>query len=173
MRELGLEDLPTIALAKQEEEIFLAGRSESVILPRRSEALKLLQRIRNEAHRFAVAYHRKRRTARTLVSDIQSIPGIGPKRAQTLLSHFRSLERIRAAGPDEIARVPGFTRARAARLLDQLREQEGPGAGLDGMGRTMVRRTRRSSGLPGAAARSEQPLGDRDEESGVDSAAGR
>jgi excinuclease ABC subunit C len=129
MRELGVEDVPAIALAKQDEEIYLAGRSEPLVLPRRSEALKLLQRLRNEAHRFAVAYHRKRRTARTLVSAVEEIPGIGAKRRRALLSHFGSLDRVRAASPQEIAAVAGFSLRLAERVVGHLRE--GPSAGRD------------------------------------------
>jgi excinuclease ABC subunit C len=125
LRELGLEDVPTLALAKQDEEIYRAGRPLPLVLPRRSEALRLLQRVRNEAHRFAVAYHRKRRTARTLVSTVEEIPGIGTKRRQALLRRFGSVERIRAAGPDEIAEVPGFSRALAARIQAHLAATDG------------------------------------------------
>ncbi len=120
MRELGVEDVPAIALAKQDEQIHLAGRSEPLVLPRRSEALRLLQRLRNEAHRFAVSYHRKRRTARTLVSTVEDIPGIGAKRRQALLRRFGSVERIRAAAPAEIAGLPGFSLPLAERVLAHL-----------------------------------------------------
>jgi excinuclease ABC subunit C len=152
MRELGLEDVPTIALAKQDEEVFLADRPTSLVLPRRSEALRLLQRIRNEAHRFAVSYHRRRRSSRTLTSAVERVPGVGPRRRQALLSHFGSLERIRAATPEEIAQVPGFSYARAVHLLEHLGDTGDPGEAVeavldeerrveepvfDGMGRTL------------------------------------
>jgi excinuclease ABC subunit C len=131
LRELGLEDLPCIALAKQDEEVFRAGRAQSLVLPRRSEALRLLQRIRNESHRFAVAYHRKRRSARTLSSAVEAIPGVGPKRRQALLRHFGSLERVRAATPEQIAEVAGFTTVRAARLLEHLCAQMEEAGGVE------------------------------------------
>ncbi|MFN2431968.1 MAG: excinuclease ABC subunit UvrC [Gemmatimonadota bacterium] len=120
LRELGLDDVPTVALAKEDEEVFVPGRAQPLVLPRRSEALRLLQRIRNEAHRFAVAYHRKRRSARTLVSAIEAVPGVGPRRRAALLRAFGSLERVRVATPQEIALVPGFTLVRAEQLLVHL-----------------------------------------------------
>jgi excinuclease ABC subunit C len=126
LRELGLEDLPTLALAKQDEEIYLAGRSDALVLPRRSEALRLLQRVRNEAHRFAVAYHRKRRQARTLISEVETIPGVGPRRRKALLTRFGSLDRVRAATPEDVAQVPGLSLAMARRILEHLRRSAGP-----------------------------------------------
>lgn len=138
LRELGLEELPAVALAKREEEVFLAGRARSLVLPRRSEALRLLQRIRDEAHRFAVAYHRKRRSARTLVSEVEAIPGVGPRRREALLTRFGSIERLRAATPEELAAVPGVTPARAAMILEHLRagaESHPVEPEHDGMGR--------------------------------------
>jgi excinuclease ABC subunit C len=146
LRELGLEDVPTVALAKQDEELYLAGRAEPLVLPRRSEALRLLQRLRNEAHRFAVAYHRKRRSRRTLVSAVEAIPGIGAKRRQALLRRFGSVERLREASPEEIAGVPGFSRQLAERVLSHLGRPAGEvvaavagmdEAGFDGMGRPL------------------------------------
>jgi excinuclease ABC subunit C len=146
LRELGLEDVPTVALAKQDEELYLAGRAEPLVLPRRSEALRLLQRLRNEAHRFAVAYHRKRRSRRTLVSAVEAIPGIGAKRRQALLGRFGSVERVREASPEEIAGVPGFSRQLAERVLSHLGRPAGEvvaavagmdEAGFDGMGRPL------------------------------------
>jgi excinuclease ABC subunit C len=120
LRELGLEDVPAVALAKQDEEIYLVGRVLPLVLPRRSEALRLLQRVRNEAHRFAVAYHRKRRSARTFVSSVEEIPGIGTKRRQALLQRFGSVERIRSASAEEIAEVPGFSLRMGERVLQHL-----------------------------------------------------
>ncbi|MBA2566032.1 MAG: excinuclease ABC subunit UvrC [Gemmatimonadetes bacterium] len=137
LRELGVDDVPVIALAKQDEEVFLAGRGESVTLPRRSEALRLLQRIRNEAHRFAVTYHRRRRSARTLVTAAEGLPGVGPRRGQALLSRFGSIERLRAATPEQIATLPGFSLRTAQRVLDHLRGGAGdaaPEAGAAGAG---------------------------------------
>ena len=102
-------EVPLAALAKQEEELFLPDRPRSVILPRRSEALFLVQRVRDEAHRFANEGHRKRRAKVGVASILDSVPGVGPKRRQALLKQFGSLDAIRAAGVEEISAVPGIT----------------------------------------------------------------
>lgn len=129
LEELGaLEDLDTIGLAKREEEIYLPGRREPVWLPRRSKALQVVQHIRNEAHRFAVSYHRRLRTRRTIASDLDTVPGIGPKRRAALLHHFRSVDRIRKVPAEEIAKVPGFSRALAERVKEALGPGNGTGA---------------------------------------------
>lgn len=108
LREFGLEgEVPLAALAKQEEEIFLPDQSPSVLLPRRSEALYLVQRVRDEAHRFANEGHRKRRAKVGVASVLDSVPGVGPKRRQLLLKRFGSLEALRAASVEEISAVPG------------------------------------------------------------------
>lgn len=120
LADLGLGDVHLAALAKRDEEVFLPGRSEAVRLERRDRALHLLQRVRNEAHRFAVSYNRKLRRKRTLRSDLGEIPGIGPRRQQALLTRFGSVRGVRAATADEIARVPGFSEALAARILTYL-----------------------------------------------------
>ncbi|MSR21252.1 MAG: excinuclease ABC subunit UvrC [Gemmatimonadetes bacterium] len=117
---LGLADVAVIALAKKEEEVFVPGRSDSIRLDRRNRALHLLQRLRDEAHRFALRYNRKLRTKRTLRSDLGDIPGIGPSRQTTLLRRFGSLQGVREASRDEIARVPGFSEALASRILTYL-----------------------------------------------------
>lgn len=110
LREFGLEgEVPLASLAKQEEEIFLPDRPQSVILPRRSEALYLVQRARDEAHRFANEGHRKRRAKVGVASILDSVPGVGPKRRQVLLKRFGSLESLREASIEEIAAVPGIT----------------------------------------------------------------
>ena len=115
--ELGaLEEIDTLGLAKREEEIWLPGRRDPLWLPRRSRALQLVQHIRNEAHRFAVTYHRSLRSKRTIASELDQVPGIGPKRRAALLHHFRSVDRIRDTSVDEIARVPGFSTALAERV---------------------------------------------------------
>lgn len=116
----GVADVAVAALAKREEEIFLPGREEPVRLDRRDRALHLLQRIRNEAHRFAIRYNRKLRSRRTLRSDIGDIPGIGPARQKALLTRFGSIKGVRAASEEEIARVPGFSRVLASRILTYL-----------------------------------------------------
>jgi excinuclease ABC subunit C len=121
LAELGaLDDVDTLGLAKREEEIWLPGRANPVWLPRRSRALQLVQHIRNEAHRFAVSYHRTLRTRRTIASELDAVPGIGPKRRAALLHHFRSVDRIRGTSVDEIAKVPGFSTALAERVKGAL-----------------------------------------------------
>lgn len=113
IRGAGHLEVPVIGLAKQFEWIFVEGQSEPVILPRHSQALYLMQRIRDEAHRFAITYHRKLRGKRNLVSILDHVSGIGPKRRQALWNHFGSIGKIRAASPDELATVPGMTRSAA------------------------------------------------------------
>jgi len=120
LQTLGLDDLPIIGLAKREEEIFLPDRPDPLILPRDSRALLLLQRLRDEAHRFAVGYHRRVRAEEGLRSALDEIPGIGPKRKRALLQHFGSLEGIKAASVDEIAALPGLNRALAEKVKEYL-----------------------------------------------------
>ena len=103
-------DLPrvaVIALAKREEEVFVPGRPEAVVLERDSAGLQLLQRIRDEAHRFALGFHRQRRDVRTRESILDALPGVGPARRRALLQHFGSSERLLAASPEELEGVPG------------------------------------------------------------------
>lgn len=118
---LGFAALPIISLAKRDEEIFLPGRSESLRLPRRSPSLRLLQRARDEAHRFGVAYSRQRRSARTITSELLTIPGIGPSRRRALLEKFGSLAGVRSASPAELAATPGFSAVLAERVLAHLK----------------------------------------------------
>ena len=117
---LGLGDRPLISLAKREEEIFVFGRADSLRLPRRSPALRLLQQARDEAHRFAVTFQRKRRSLRTVTSELLRIPGVGPAKRKQLLQAFGSVQGVRDAGEEAVAQLPGFTRAGARRLLDAL-----------------------------------------------------
>jgi excinuclease ABC subunit C len=121
--QLGLTGLPMVSLAKKEEEVFLPGRSESLRLPRRSPSLRLLQRARDEAHRFGLSYSRKRRTQRTITSELLSIPGIGPTKRRRLLERFGSLAGVRSASVAELASVPGFSNRLAARILDHLKDE--------------------------------------------------
>ena len=114
---IGFAELPTVSLAKREEEVFLPDRAEPLRLPRRSPSLRLLQRVRDEAHRFAVTYSRKRRTERTITSELLSIPGVGPARRRALLARFGSLAGVRSATPEEIAALPGFSWRLAERVL--------------------------------------------------------
>ena len=107
---MGLESLEICSLAKREEEVYLPDRALPLRLPRSSAALRLLQRLRDEAHRFAVGYNRKLRAKRTLRSELGEIPGIGPTRQTALLRHFGSVRALKAAPPEAIAGVPGFSR---------------------------------------------------------------
>ena len=109
----GHKDVPVVGLAKQFELVFTEGNSEPVELPRRSQALYLIQRIRDEAHRFAITFHRKLRGKRNLVSVLDHIVGIGPKRRQSLRTHFGSLEKIKEATVEELAAAPGMNRTSA------------------------------------------------------------
>lgn len=120
LADLGMADVQLAALAKREEEVFLPGRSKPVLLDRRDRALHVLQRIRNEAHRFAITYNRKLRRKRTIRSELADIPGIGPGRQQALLTRFGSVKGIRAASVREIARVPGFSETLATRVATWL-----------------------------------------------------
>lgn len=114
---------PIISLAKKEEEVFLPGKSESIRLPRRSPSLRLLQRIRDEAHRFGVAYNRKRRTKRTITSALLDIPGVGPNRRTALLERFGSLAGVKTATAAEISSLPGFSKKLAEKILGILSEK--------------------------------------------------
>jgi excinuclease ABC subunit C len=118
--EVGVTDRPLISLAKRDEEIFVWGRNEPLKLSRRSPALRLLQQARDEAHRFAVTYNRKRRSMRTVTSELLSVPGIGPVKRRRLLQEFGSVQGVREAGEDAIARLPGFNAERARKLLESL-----------------------------------------------------
>ena len=111
--DLGVTDIPFISLAKREEEVFLPGKSEPVILPRNSYALKLLQRIRDEAHRFAITFHRQLRKKSQTVSELLSVPGVGKKRVGVLFKHFGTIDNIRNADVEQLACVPGMTRPAA------------------------------------------------------------
>ena len=114
--ELGLHDLPLAGLAKEREELFLPGRSDPVVLPATSSALYLVQRLRDEAHRFAITYHRTLRDRRTVKSAFDDLPGVGPKRKRELLKVFGSIKRVREAPVEQIAAVPGISRALAERI---------------------------------------------------------
>ncbi|HEX7593227.1 MAG TPA: helix-hairpin-helix domain-containing protein, partial [Anaerolineae bacterium] len=120
LQELGIEGVHLISLAKQEEEVFVPGQVDSLRLPKSSEALKLLQRIRDEAHRFGITYHRALRTKRGLASQLDAISGIGPRRRRALLTRFGSLDKIRDASVEELLTVQGMTRSAAQKLKEQL-----------------------------------------------------
>jgi len=119
--EFELRDaVPVVGLAKREEELFLPGQSEPLVLPRNSPALFLVQRIRDEAHRFALSYHRNLRTRQGIASQLDKIPGIGPRRRKVLLEHFGSLEAIRRADIEELTALPGITRRIAEQIKSNL-----------------------------------------------------
>jgi len=118
--ELAIGDVPLAGLAKRFEELFLPGRPAPVVLPRRSQALYLVQRIRDEAHRFAITYHRDVRGKRALRSELDDIAGIGPGRKKALLKRFGSVRRIREASLEEVADTPGISRDLAERLKSHL-----------------------------------------------------
>ena len=117
---LNLSSLPMISLAKREEEIFVVGRQDSLRLPRRSPALRMLQQARDEAHRFAITFQRKRRTMRTITSELLRVPGVGERKRRQLLEAFGSVAAIRAAGVEAIAALPGFSAKSAQKVLDGL-----------------------------------------------------
>jgi excinuclease ABC subunit C len=126
--ELGLDDVAVCGLAKRLEEVWLPGEDGPVIMPRTSEGLYLLQRVRDEAHRFAITYHRKKRSAALTTSELDTVPGLGPARRATLLRHFGSVRRISGATVAEIAGLPGIGPRIAAAVLDALRPaQDGDG----------------------------------------------
>jgi excinuclease ABC subunit C len=120
MAELGIEDVALVGLAKRLEELWLPGDPNPVILPRTSEALYLLQRVRDEAHRFAITYHRKRRSKTMTESALDGVPGLGDARRKALLKHFGSLKRLRTAEASEIAELPGFGPRTAAAVITAL-----------------------------------------------------
>jgi excinuclease ABC subunit C len=119
---LGLGAMPLISLAKREEEIFIVGRAESLRLSRRSPALRVLQQARDEAHRFAITFQRKRRAVRTITSELLRIPGVGENKRRQLLEAFGSLQGVREATPEAIAALPGFSVKSAEKILATLRD---------------------------------------------------
>src|SRR3954469_3505839 len=127
--ELGLAAMPLISLAKREEEVFMVGRAESLRLSRRSPALRILQQARDEAHRFAITFQRKRRAMRTVTSELLQIPGVGERKRRQLLEAFGSLEGVRTATPEAIAALPGFSLKSAAKIQAALLGPEAPASG--------------------------------------------
>jgi excinuclease ABC subunit C len=114
------EKIPVAGLAKQNEELFVPEISNPIILPRQSQGLYLVQRVRDEAHRFAITSHRKLRTKEGLASRLDSIPGIGPARRKLLLSHFGSIQDIQDASMEELTAVPGITLKLALAIKEHL-----------------------------------------------------
>jgi excinuclease ABC subunit C len=137
LAELGIDDVAVCGLAKRLEEVWLPGEDAPVILPRSSEGLYLLQRVRDEAHRFAITYHRAKRSKALAVSQLDDVPGLGPARRATLLRRFGSVRRIAAATPAELALVPGIGPHLADAVLAALRpERDGTEAAGNGTGAT-------------------------------------
>lgn len=124
LKDLGFGDVPMVSLAKREEEVFLPGQSKALVLERDNPALKLLQQIRDEAHRFAVSYHRRLRTKSTLASELENIPGVGPARRTALLKAFGSLQQLRDKDVAEIASVPGMTWSVAEEIYKWFRKNK-------------------------------------------------
>jgi excinuclease ABC subunit C len=120
LRELGIDDVAVCGLAKRLEEVWLPGEDDPVILPRTSEGLYLLQRVRDEAHRFAIAYQRTKRSKSMKAGALDSVPGLGETRRQALLKHFGSLKRLRAATIEEMCEVPGIGRRTAETIAAAL-----------------------------------------------------
>jgi excinuclease ABC subunit C len=127
LAELGIDDVAVCGLAKRLEEVWQPGEEYPVILPRSSEGLYLLQRVRDEAHRFAIAYHRHKRGKAATTSALDDVPGLGPARRKTLLKHFGSVRKLSAASVEEIAAVPGIGPRLAATISAALgSNQAGP-----------------------------------------------
>ena len=134
LSELGIVDIPVCGLAKRLEEVWVPGHEDPVVLPRSSEGLYLLQRVRDEAHRFAITHHRSRRSRSMVESVLDDVPGLGEVRRKALLTRFGSLKRLRAATVDELALVPGIGRTTAesiAAALHQPTLRAGSGAPTD------------------------------------------
>ncbi len=128
-RDLGIEDLPAVGIAKSRtqeqgerspERFFIPGRSNPIVIAQNSPVVHLLARVRDEAHRFAITYHRKRRSKSTLSTQLTDVPGIGPATARILLNRFGSLARIRNASVDDLADVPGLSQPKAEAVQKHL-----------------------------------------------------
>lgn len=128
----GADGVTFIGLAKREEDIFVLGRSEPIRLARNHSGLRLLQRIRNEAHRFAHSYNRKLVTKRTIKSELGEIPGVGPSRQRALLARFGSVRAVRQASAQDIATIPGFSLKLAERILQHFSPGAEPATGAAG-----------------------------------------
>jgi excinuclease ABC subunit C len=118
--ELGVTDVAVIGLAKRLEEVWVPGEPDPVILPRNSEGLYLLQRVRDEAHRFAISYHRSKRSKRMTASALDAVRGLGQARRKALVAHFGSVAKLRQASIAEITEVPGIGATTAAAVLEAL-----------------------------------------------------
>ena len=120
LEEVGMTGQPIVGLAKENEELFLPGQSEPVVLPRDAQALFLVQRVRDEAHRFAVTFHRQKRTKTSFHSKLDDVPGVGPKKKQALIKRFGSLQAVKAATVEELTSVTGVSSALAAQIKASL-----------------------------------------------------
>jgi excinuclease ABC subunit C len=130
LAELGISDVGLCGLAKRLEEVWVPDDDQPVVLPRSSEGLYLLQRVRDEAHRFAITHHRQRRSAAMTVSELDAVPGMGPARKKALLTHFGSVKKIRAADAEAIAAVPGVGPKLASAVVATLNPQEPAARGV-------------------------------------------
>ncbi|MGB3895706.1 MAG: excinuclease ABC subunit UvrC [Mycolicibacter sinensis] len=128
LAELGITDVATIGLAKRLEEVWVPSEPDPIILPRQSEGLYLLQRIRDEAHRFAITYHRSKRSKRMTASVLDAVPGLGEHRRKVLISHFGSVARLKKATVEELTSIPGIGAATAAAVLEALGADGATGA---------------------------------------------
>jgi excinuclease ABC subunit C len=126
MADLGIVDVALCGLAKRLEEVWLPGEEYPLILPRTSEGLYLLQRVRDEAHRFAITHHRGRRSASMVESLLDDVPGLGEIRRKALITYFGSLRKLRAATVEQIAEVPGIGPRTAAAIKEAVAGQETP-----------------------------------------------
>jgi excinuclease ABC subunit C len=129
--ELGITDVAVIGLAKRLEEVWVPSEPDPIIMPRNSEGLYLLQRVRDEAHRFAITYHRSKRSKRMTASALDAVPGLGEHRRKALVTHFGSLARLKEATVAEITAVPGIGVATATAVLEALRGDAGSKAADD------------------------------------------
>jgi len=120
LNELGVSDVAVIGLAKRLEEVWVPSEPDPVIMPRNSEGLFLLQRVRDEAHRFAITYHRSKRSKRMTASALDSVPGLGEHRRKALVTHFGSVARLKQASVEEITSVPGIGATTAKAVLEAL-----------------------------------------------------
>lgn len=128
LAELGITDVATIGLAKRLEEVWVPSEPDPIILPRQSEGLYLLQRIRDEAHRFAITFHRSKRSKRMTESVLDAVPGLGEHRRKVLISHFGSVARLKRATVEELTSIPGIGAATAAAVLEALGADGAAGA---------------------------------------------
>ncbi len=143
--ELGVTDVAVIGLAKRLEEVWVPAEPDPVILPRNSEGLYLLQRVRDEAHRFAISYHRSKRSKRMTESALDGVPGLGETRRKALVTHFGSLAKLREAGIEEITAVPGIGAATAAAVVEALSGSAAPEAPVGENGQLGMNTQQRAS----------------------------